>query len=278
MKCRENSEMRRKTILNSIEMIRHGPLTLRVTDRFTVLLCESGTSVILVNGMRLTLHSREALLLAQGQSVMVEKIEESSQMRLLEFDPDELFHPELAKRYVTPYLTSEKSIHMLKQERVNQSIIQTIERAVQHLSADGPLALMDATLQCTVIWRYWIQQEGEVMKNENKRESLRLMLAYIESHLEYKPTLARIATAGNVSRSECCRLFTTFGNTSPLAYVQVKRMDRAATLLMDSIESVADIANRLSYSSVSHFVQTFKAHHSITPLAYRKQYQRKRAE
>lgn len=264
--------------MNSIEMIRHGPLTLRVTDRFTVLLCESGTSVILVNGMRLTLHSREALLLAQGQSVMVEKIEESSQMRLLEFDPDELFHPELAKRYVTPYLTSEKSIHMLKQERVNQSIIQTIERAVQHLSADGPLALMDATLQCTVIWRYWIQQEGEVMKNESKRQSLRLMLAYIESHLEDKPTLARIATAGNVSRSECCRLFTTFGNTSPLAYVQVKRMDRAATLLMDSIESVADIANRLSYSSVSHFVQTFKAHHSITPLAYRKQYQRKRAE
>ncbi|MFO7176830.1 hypothetical protein QJS77_15490, partial [Enterococcus faecium] len=68
----------------------------------------------MVNGMRLTLHSSEALLLAQGQSVMVEKIEESSQMRLLEFDPDGLFHPELAKRYVTPYLTSKKSIHMLK--------------------------------------------------------------------------------------------------------------------------------------------------------------------
>ncbi|QUP88531.1 helix-turn-helix domain-containing protein [Exiguobacterium sp. PFWT01] len=264
--------------MKSIEMIRHGSLTLKVTDHFTVLFCKSGTSVIRVNGESITLHPREAVLLARGQSVMVEKIEESSQMRLLEFDPDELFHPELAKRYVTPYLTSKKSIHMLKQERVNQSIIQTIERAVQHLSADGSLALMDATLQCTVIWRYWIQQEGEVMKNENKRVSLRLMLAYIESHLEDKPTLARIATAGNVSRSECCRLFTTFGNTSPLAYVQVKRMDRAATLLMDSIESVADIANRLSYSSVSHFVQAFKAHHSITPLAYRKQYQRKRAE
>ncbi|WP_214757005.1 AraC family transcriptional regulator [Exiguobacterium sp. s123] len=264
--------------MKSIEMIRHGALTLKVTDHFTILFCESGTSVIRVNGVSLTLHSREAVLLARGQSLMVEKIEEALPMRLLEFDPTALFHPELAKRYVTPYLTSEKSIHMLKQGRVNQSIIQTIERAVQHLSADGPLALMDATLQCTVIWRYWIQQEGEVMKNENKRESLRLMLAYIESHLEDKPTLARIATAGNVSRSECCRLFTTFGNTSPLAYVQVKRMDRAATLLMDSIESVADIANRLSYSSVSHFVQTFKAHHSITPLAYRKQYQRKRAE
>lgn len=264
--------------MKSIEMIRHGPLTLRVTDRFTVLLCESGTSVIRVNGESIILHPREAVLLARGQSVMVEKIEASSQMRLLEFDPDELFHPELAKRYVTPYLNTEKSIHMIKPERGHQSIIQTIERAVQHLSADGPLALMDATLQCTVIWRYWIQQETETMKNENKRESLRHMLAYVDAHIEDRPTLAQIAHAGSVSRSECSRLFVFFGDTSPIAYVMMKRMERAATLLEELTESIADIANRLSYSSVSHFVQAFKAHHSITPLAYRKQYKRKKAE
>jgi AraC-like DNA-binding protein len=137
---------------------------------------------------------------------------------------------------------------------------------------------MDATLQCAVIWRYWIQQDNQGMNNEKKLESLRNMLAYIQLQLEDKLSLAQIATAGDVSRSECCRLFTTFGNTSPLADVQVKRMDRAAILLKGSTESVADIANRLSYSSVSHFVQTFKSHHSITPLAYRKKYQTKRAE
>lgn len=170
--------------MKSIEMIRHGPMTLRVTDCFTVLLCESGTSLIRVNGVSLNLHSREAVLLARGQSIMVEQIEESSRMRRLEFDPAALFHPDLAKRYVTPYLTSEKSIHILKPKRGHHAIIQTIERAVQYLHADGPLAWMDATLQCTVIWRYWIQQKNEAMKNEKRQESLRQMLAYIDAHLE----------------------------------------------------------------------------------------------
>ncbi len=259
-------------------MIRHGPMTLKVTDCFTVLLCESGTSLIRVNGVSLNLDSREAVLLARGQSIMVEQIEEASRMRLLEFDPAALFHPDLARRYVTPHLTSEKSIHILKQEQGHQSVIQTIERAVQHSQADGPLALMDATLQCTVIWRYWIQQEGQAMKHEKKRESLRQMLAYIDAHIEDRPTLAQIAHAGNVSRSECSRLFGSFGDTSPIAYVQMKRMERAATLLEDLNESIADIANRLGYASVSHFVQMFKVHHTVTPLTYRKQYKTKRAE
>ncbi|WDH77270.1 AraC family transcriptional regulator [Exiguobacterium marinum] len=264
--------------MKSIDMIRHGPLTLRVTDGFTVLLCEFGRSVIRVNGVSLNLNSREAVLLARGQSVMLEKIEESSRLRLLEFDPIDLFHPDLARRYVTPHLTSEKSIHILKQEQGHHAIIQTIERALQHSQADGPLALMDATLQCTVIWRYWIQQEGQAMKDEKKRESLRHMLAYIDAHIEDRPTLAQIAHAGNVSRSECSRLFGSFGDISPIAYVQMKRMERAATLLEDLNESIADIANRFGYASVSHFVQTFKAHHTITPLTYRKQYKKKGAD
>ncbi|WP_215112758.1 AraC family transcriptional regulator [Exiguobacterium sp. s63] len=264
--------------MKSIEMIRHGPLTLTVTDSFTALLCEFGTISIRVNGVSLTLHSREAVLLARGQSVMVEQIKESSRVKSLEFDPPALFHPELVKRYVTPYQTSEKSIHILKQERGHHAIIQTIERAVQHLHADGPLALMDATLQCAVIWRYWIQQDENAMKHEKKRKSLLHMLAHIDVHLEDKLTLAQIAHAGNVSRSECSRLFMTYGDTSPIAYVQMKRMERAAILLEDLTESIADIANRLGYASVSHFVQSFKAHHTITPLAYRKKHQTKRAE
>ncbi|WP_215141179.1 helix-turn-helix transcriptional regulator [Exiguobacterium qingdaonense] len=264
--------------MESIELVRLGPLTLTVTDCFTVLFCESGSTVIRVNGVSLHLHAKEAVLLSRGQCVMMEQIGESSRMRRLEFDPTALFHPELAKRYVTPYLTSERSLHILKHERGHHAIIQTIERAVQHVSADGPLSLLDATLQCTVIWRYWIQQKGESMQNEKKRESLRHMLAYIDDHIEDRPTLAQIAHTGNVSRSECSRMFATFGDTSPIAYVQMKRMERAATLLEDLSEPIANISTRLGYASVSHFVQTFKSHHDVTPLAYRKKYQTKRAD
>ena len=263
----------KRTILTS-----QGASTFTITNQFTILLIESGIVDIRVNGEDVKLVSKESILLASGQSYVVQQMEETSQIIKLEFDPYELFHPKLSEEYVTPYLAGDKAIHILKRERTNRSIVQTIEQVVNHLQVDGPLKRMDATLQCAVIWRYWIQQDNQGMNNEKKLESLRNMLAYIHLQLEDKLSLAQIATVGDVSRSECCRLFTTFGNTSPLAYVQVKRMDRAAILLKDSTESVADIANRLSYSSVSHFVQTFKSHHSITPLAYRKKYQTKRAE
>ncbi|WP_251126116.1 MULTISPECIES: AraC family transcriptional regulator [unclassified Exiguobacterium] len=261
-----------------MRLTRHGDSTFSITDQFTILWIESGVVDLVVNGEWIKLDSNEGLMLTDGQSYVIQRMKESSQIVKLQFDPYELFHPNMAERYVKSYDTLDKSIHILKKERTPRSLVQTIERAIQYIESEGPLAMMDATLQCTVIWRYWIQQECLSTKHSKKLESLRNMLSCVHSQLEDKLSLAQIATAGKVSRSECCRLFKRFGDTTPLAYVQLKRMDRAATLLEDSTESIADIAQRLSYSSVSHFVQTFKAHHSITPLAYRKKYQTKRAE
>jgi AraC-like DNA-binding protein len=86
-----------------------------------------------------------------------------------------------------------------------------------------------------------------------------------------KLSLDEIAAAGGLSRAECCRYFSKWGDTSPLAYVQDVRMQRAARLLHQSTDPVAEIAKRLGYTSVSHFVQTFKKVHHRTPLAFRKQ-------
>lgn len=56
-------------------------------------------------------------------------------------------------------------------------------------------------------------------------------------------------------------------------YLRDVRLDRAARLLRETRESVAEIAYQTGFSDQSHLQRLFKAKHGLSPLAYRKQHQ-----
>ena len=56
------------------------------------------------------------------------------------------------------------------------------------------------------------------------------------------------------------------------AYMRQQKIDMAKNLLRFSDYSMIDIANRLSFSSQSHFIQQFREVEGITPKKYRDEY------
>jgi transcriptional regulator GlxA family with amidase domain len=57
-------------------------------------------------------------------------------------------------------------------------------------------------------------------------------------------------------------------------YVRDLRLERAARLLRESGDSVADVAYQTGFADQSHLQRLFKAKFAISPLAYRKQHER----
>lgn len=53
-------------------------------------------------------------------------------------------------------------------------------------------------------------------------------------------------------------------------YCEKLRMRRAAALLQNGPESLAEIADRLGYCSASSFIRAFKRAYGMTPHAYRR--------
>lgn len=245
---------------------------IQFSSRFIMFYLKDGQAILSINGIEVTLRQGMGLLLATDQCYQVRRLSEEAYMIGLEVEPSHLFAPELAAHYVDPFLRSNRSHCLLTtSDRAQHSILKTIEKAIRYVGSDGPFSWMDATLQLAVVWRYWIQQPvSSERKHRSSHLQVHAMVTYIEDHLSEKITLTQIATVAKLSRSECCRIFARYSETSPLAYVQGCKMDRAANELRQTDTSVATIAKRYGFNSASHFVQSFKKHHGRTPLAYRK--------
>ena len=74
-----------------------------------------------------------------------------------------------------------------------------------------------------------------------------------------------------VSANYLSRLFKKETGTSVSAYIREKKINMAKNLLRFSDCSMIDIANRLSFSSQSHFIQQFREVVGMTPKKYRDQ-------
>jgi len=92
---------------------------------------------------------------------------------------------------------------------------------------------------------------------------------YIYSHIKERITIENLANEFGVSASYLSRLFKKETGISVSAYIREKKIEVAKNLLQFSDYSLIEIANRLSFSSQSHFIQQFREAVGVTPKKYR---------
>lgn len=92
---------------------------------------------------------------------------------------------------------------------------------------------------------------------------------YIYSHIKERITIEDLADVLGVSASYLSRLFKKETGASVSAYIRSQKIEMAKNLLQYSDYSMIDIANRLSFSSQSHFIQQFREYVGMTPKKYR---------
>jgi AraC-like DNA-binding protein len=82
-------------------------------------------------------------------------------------------------------------------------------------------------------------------------------------------TVDDLAAVAGLSRAHFSRMFSkTFGE-SPRAYLQTRRLERAAALLRHTDRSVADICTMVGLTSVGSFTTSFARVYGMPPAAYR---------
>lgn len=108
-----------------------------------------------------------------------------------------------------------------------------------------------------------------VEPSKNLPKNIAAMLLYVESHLHEPFTVAEMAKELYLSQSSIERQFKDFLHLTPLAYVNKRKMQTAANLLLDGM-SVADTALAVGFNNVSHFILLFERHYGTTPHRYKK--------
>lgn len=102
-----------------------------------------------------------------------------------------------------------------------------------------------------------------------RNEHLARAIAVLEQHLEYPLAPSELADLLGISTRQLERLFGKYLNTSPKRYMTEMRLHRARNLIVQTEQSITEIAMACGFNSTSHFSKVFRNHYGFSPLSQR---------
>jgi AraC family transcriptional regulator len=100
--------------------------------------------------------------------------------------------------------------------------------------------------------------------------ALRRVQLFVEANLSQPIHLSDLAERAALSAYHFARAFKTSTGTTPRAFIEQRRIERAKQLLEESVVSLADIALEAGFETQSRFTTAFRRTTGFTPAVYRK--------
>jgi len=102
-------------------------------------------------------------------------------------------------------------------------------------------------------------------------EMVRIM-EYIHENLSEKIHFEQLAETNNMTYTTFLRQFKKMTKTTPLAYQNARRIEKAKHLLAHTDTTVSFVSVECGFYDSSHFIRFFEKSTGLTPLQFREQY------
>ena len=246
--------------------------------QFTLVI--EGKIVMQVNGIDHELESGQAIFLNKGVLHVTTPITQNSLYVSFNF-PEKLlaFYTDstMEKKYVLPFTNSLFFPLVIKEDAEWQSqmleMLQELKKKFDTRKCWGweyEVSLKTAQIWLTMISNISLSAEESPKYLKQQQERIQLMISCIHQNYADNISLREIAEAAHLSVSECNRSFKRTLHMTPYDYLIKYRIKKSAELLMSTDCTITEIACRVGFNHVNHFIQSFKKHYKITPKEYRK--------
>ena len=91
----------------------------------------------------------------------------------------------------------------------------------------------------------------------------------IEANLFSQMKVEELSQQTNLSISSFKREFVKLYNDTPANYIKIRKLEKAAELLLISDERISDIAFSCGFNDLSNFTKSFHEKYQTTPTNYR---------
>lgn len=116
----------------------------------------------------------------------------------------------------------------------------------------------------------FFKQGQSIIEMEDNRIAKTVL--YIRKHLNEAIELEKLAEISCLSKDHFIRLFKKELGTTPLQYINQKKIEKAQLLLITEELAVKEIAFQLAFDDYSYFNRLFKKTTGVTPQEYRRLY------
>ncbi|WP_304217566.1 AraC family transcriptional regulator [Phocaeicola plebeius] len=117
--------------------------------------------------------------------------------------------------------------------------------------------------------RFFKQGQSKIEMEDNR---IAKTVLYIRKHLNEAIELEKLAAISCLSKDHFIRLFKKELGTTPLQYINQKKIEKAQLLLITEELAVKEIAFQLAFDDYSYFNRLFKKTTGVTPQEYRRLY------
>lgn len=177
-----------------------------------------------------------------------------------------LFILEPFYRNITTY-ESKLSLTMSSLEYVAQLVAAMIEEYESRLP--GRQTMLTSQFMELVVYLSRHYDHGEKTL-DSAMMHLANAVSYIEDHYLEPITLEDIAAKSNISVRHLNRVFKAYYQTTPIAYLQRLRLEKACALLKQTHLSVTEISYACGFNDSNYLTRQFKKAYGVSPQAYRK--------
>lgn len=133
-----------------------------------------------------------------------------------------------------------------------------------------PLDVMSAFLTiCSLLYDNTLSGEPVLHPQSSDLTITKNMVGFIQKYYSCKISLTDIAASGAVGQSKCCKLFATYFNRTPNAYLTQYRLNKSIELLRNTDRSITDIALSVGFSGASYYAETFRRWFGTSPTRFR---------
>ncbi len=192
--------------------------------------------------------------------------------------------PYMEQQFISPLTDNPAFTHLLLQPQSpwQNRILEAMQRAWSLYRTGEPGYMLELQGCLCGIWgelfRHMPSPGADRRDADDKLNTLRDMVGYLQAHFTDRITLAQVAQVGHVCESTCCRLFQKYLHRSPMEYLTEFRLNQAVEALRDTNLSITDIAFRSGFNGASYFTEQFRKAYGCTPRQYRSQIRRKMQE
>jgi AraC family transcriptional regulator, exoenzyme S synthesis regulatory protein ExsA len=98
------------------------------------------------------------------------------------------------------------------------------------------------------------------------------MSRVMEENYAYNLKIENYAQLCHMSLSAFKKMFNQYYNSTPAAWLQLRKLDLACHLIMNTTLAINQISFDCGFEDTSHFIRVFKQKYALTPLQYRHRY------
>ena len=272
-------------IVKNIERIhdREWSMDLSQHDSFEMVYMKKGSAVFEVSGQPVEMGPNDIIIIKPFQyHKFIVKSESGCEFIVLSFkfeNKDTGEYSEVSLEDFLNFVSSKESgaFISLKVSQKNDIIVLLNrilkERDSNEIGSEFLSHLLVLELFVLISRALKMEWENSIKSKSPKlKELIEISVNYIHNNFERNISLNDIAKFVFLSTSYFTRAFKEEMNISPISYLLKVRVERAMELLRETDQKVSDIALSVGFSNQQRFNEIFKKHTKMTPLQYRKQY------